>query len=65
MLLPEKRNSVAESQGSQLYFDYDGHLNPNGHALYSKLIENYLLENQLVPCKFLTLEAAAGAGCPG
>ena len=43
----------------------DGYLNRNGHALYSKLIENYLLENQLVPCKFLTLEAAAGAGCPG
>ena len=61
---PTQEFIVAESQGLQLYFGYDGHLNPNGHALYSKLIENYLLENQLVPCKFLTLEAAAGAGCP-
>jgi len=30
----------------------DGHLNRNGHALYSKLIENFLFENQLVPRVF-------------
>lgn len=61
---PTQEFIVAESEGTRLYFDSDGHLNRNGHGLFSKLIQDYLLGNQLVPCHFLTLEAAAGAGCP-
>ena len=48
----------------RLYFDSDGHMNRKGHALFLKLIQDYLLGKQLVPCHFLTLEAAAGEGCP-
>jgi hypothetical protein len=55
----------AERQGTQLYFDYDGHLNRYGHALVATLVEDYLLRNRIVPCTFLTPQAADGAGCLG
>jgi hypothetical protein len=39
-LLPEFRN--AASRGEQLYFEYDGHWNPDGHLLAAKLIREFL-----------------------
>ena len=47
----------------RLYFDSDGHMNRKGHALFSTLIQDYLLGNQLVLCHFLTPEAVTEAGC--
>jgi hypothetical protein len=60
---PTEEFVQAELQGTQLYFDYDGHINLNGHARVATLVKDYLLDNRLVPCSYLTPEAAAGAEC--
>ena len=56
----------AEQDGSRLYFDFDGHLNPAGHQLMAKLLEEYLVRSRLIPCAFVkasVVQAVAGGGC--
>lgn len=62
---PTEKFVSAELRGVHLYFDYDGHLNRAGHAFVAKLVSDYLLQHRLVPCVFLTPQAALGVGCQG
>ncbi len=56
----------AERDGTKLYFDFDGHLSPKGHRLMAKLLEEYLVRNQLIPCgcvKPTVVQAVPGGAC--
>jgi len=44
-LLPELRK---EENPEELYFEFDGHWNKNGHSAVAGIIYNYLVENNLI-----------------
>lgn len=56
----------ADREGSRLYFDFDGHLSRRGHELSARLIGEYLIRSQLIPCQFVkksVVEAVPNGGC--
>lgn len=51
----------ADRRGLKLHFDFDGHLNRNGHHVAGRLIADYLVRHRLIPCPFLKACGRASA----